>query len=181
MLKSYRVFNVAEIEGLPASLTPPPVPLLSHERIAAAQALIDGMPNPPALRHEGGRAFYRPSEDLVCMPDMGRFLTPEDYHSTLFHEFIHSTGHLSRLSRDGITKNAGHFGSNPYAKEELIAEMGAAFLCAHAGISPAVIENQAAYIDNWRAAIKADPKCVITAAAAAQKAADYILGRSYES
>lgn len=179
MLKSYRVFNVAEIDNLPAHLIAPPVVLLPHERISAAQAIADAMPNPPALIHGGGRACYSPSSDSVTMPELGRFHTPEEYHSTLFHELGHSTGHLSRLSRDGITKNAAHFGNCAYAKEELIAEMTAAFLCAHSGIEDALIDNQAAYIAGWRKAIQADPKCVVTAAAAAQKAADYILGKSY--
>ena len=104
--------------------------------------------------------------------------SPESYHSTLFHELTHSTGHANRLARPGIV-DAIHFGSDSYGREELIAEMGAAFLCGEAGIETATLENSAAYVAGWLAAIRKDARLVVTAAAAAQKAVDHILGRTF--
>ncbi len=103
-----------------------------------------------------------------------RFESPESYYSTLFHELMHSTGHESRLNRKGIAETV-EFGSQTYGREELVAEMGAAFLCGHAGIENATIDNSASYLDGWLRAIKQDAKLVVTAAAQAQKAADLIL------
>ena len=96
----------------------------------------------------------------------------------------HSTGHESRLSRKGVSGTEGEwssFGSTPYAKEELVAEMGAAFLCAHAGIVERTLDTSAAYIGNWLERLRHDNRLVVTAAAQAQKAADYILGQTEES
>ena len=102
---------------------------------------------------------------------------PEDYYSILFHELTHATGHESRLARDGITKATG-FGSPAYSKEELIAEMGAAFLCGHTGIEQKVLDNSAAYIDSWLSRLHEDDRLIVHSAGAAQKAADYILGEN---
>jgi antirestriction protein ArdC len=113
------------------------------------------------------------------MPAAQEFKTGEDYYSVLFHELTHSTGHESRLNRKGVSgseDNWSAFGSNPYAKEELVAEMGAAFLCGEAGIVERTIDNSAAYIASWLERLKNDAKLVVHAAAQAQKAADWILG-----
>ena len=99
----------------------------------------------------------------------------EEYYSTLFHELSHSTGHSTRLDRK-IDTDPKPFGSSDYGKEELVAEMSAAFLCGHAGIHPTVIGNQAAYLDGWLKEIKADKKLVIAAAGQAQRSADWIRG-----
>ncbi len=111
------------------------------------------------------------------MPDKDRFEIPAEYYSTLFHEITHSTGHKSRLDRLEATS----FGSEPYAKEELIAEMGAAFLCGEAGIECETLENSAAYLSGWLKALKDDKRLVISAAAAAQKAVDLMLDRKFEN
>ncbi len=134
------------------------------------------MANPPRIAHDGGdRAFYQPSTDSVHMPAVHSFEGAEEYHSTLFHELSHSTGHESRLNRHGMETGIAAFGSAVYSKEELAAEFGAAFLCAHAGIQ-GTLDNSAAYIAGWAKALKADSRLVVTAASQGQKAADYILG-----
>lgn len=107
---------------------------------------------------------------------MSRFHSPEHYYVTLFHELIHSTGHPSRLNREGIA-NFDRFGSERYSKEELVAEIGSAFLCAHTGISKPEIETKAtAYLQNWIATLKGDSRLIVSAAAQPQHAADMILG-----
>jgi antirestriction protein ArdC len=111
------------------------------------------------------------------MPARGRFVDAPHYYSTLFHELIHSTGHESRLNRTF----GDRFGDELYSKEELVAEMGAAFLCAMAGIANEHTDRNAiAYIQNWIARLEADNRLVIHAAANAQRAADCILGNTFE-
>lgn len=181
VLRYFNVFNAAEIDNLPAKYQPQAVPIANHDPILAAESTVAGMPSAPQLRHEGGRAYYMPALDLVTMPEMGRFHTGEAYYATLFHELAHATGHESRLNRLASKTETGFMGDNgEYAREELVAEMASAFLCAEAGISPAVIENQAAYLDGWRRKLKADAKAVVVAAAQAQKAADFILARRFD-
>jgi antirestriction protein ArdC len=176
MMRFYSVFNVAQCDGLkniPAPVqTPLSAPSKPHEIIAS-------MPKPPEIKHGLSRAYYSPSEDMIAMPNQAAFESEADYHATLFHELIHSTGHASRLNRPTLTGSAG-FGSNPYCKEELIAEMGAAFLCGQAGIAESILENSAAYVQNWLEQLKNDKKLIVQAAAQAQKAADFILGVKHE-
>src|SRR5580704_18512488 len=105
------------------------------------------MPNPPGFAQDA-RASYCPSTDTVAMPARSAFLAAEEYYSTLFHEITHSTGHPSRLGREGIL-NHNPFGSDDYSKEELVAEMGAAMLCGVAGIESHTIDNSAAYLQSW--------------------------------
>jgi hypothetical protein len=124
-------------------------------------------------------ACYKPATDAVGMPDRERFESTESYYATLFHELVHSTGHRKRLDR-GLDPRPPPFGSADYSKEELVAEMGASFLAAHAGISPATIEQSAAYIDGWRRKLRDDKKLVVQAAGAGQRAADHILGVAWD-
>lgn len=124
------------------------------------------------------RAYYSPREDCVGLPVRERFERTEDYYSTVFHELVHSTGHEKRLNRSTLTEPAG-FGSNPYCKEELIAEMGAVFLCGQAEIGARTIDNSAAYINGWLEQLRQDKMLIVQAAAQAQKAADFILGRTF--
>lgn len=112
----------------------------------------------------------------MCIPEPGRFASNSEYYSTLFHELSHSTGIKKRLDR-GVDTKLRPFGSPDYGKEELIAEMSAAFLCGHASISPTVINNQASYISGWLGRLKQDSKLIIHAAGAAQRSADWILGQ----
>ena len=180
LLRYYRVFNVAQCD-LPADKIPatPDVPTHEFTPIAACEAVVNEMPSPPAVQHDANAAFYRPSTDSVHMPPAERFEQREEYYSTLFHELTHATGHKSRLNRGGITATAG-FGSPTYSREELVAEMGAAFLCGHCRIEQATLDNSAAYIDSWISRLRGDARLVVTAAAAAQKAADFILGVTFE-
>jgi antirestriction protein ArdC len=117
-----------------------------------------------------------PGLDLVKLPPREAFGTPEGFYETLFHEAGHATGHATRLNRKELMAGS-HFGTRDYSMEELVAELCAAFLCAEAGIDQAVIENQAAYLQGWFEKLQKDPSVFVTAAARAQKAADFIQGR----
>jgi antirestriction protein ArdC len=178
VLRYYRAWNVEQCE-LPAPVleTVPKIETYSHDPIEAVDRIVSGMPNPPVLEHAGSRAVYSSMTDRITMPPRNLFVSAEEYGATLFHELTHSTGHEKRLSRESVTK-ATEFGSALYSKEELIAEMGGAYLCAEAGISNAVIDNQAAYVGGWLKKLHDDRRLAIHAAAQAQKAADYILARS---
>jgi antirestriction protein ArdC len=170
-LRYYTVFNLEQTEGLKALLAlPPAFPIESAERIVA------GMPNPPAFEQDA-QAAYIPSRDAVAMPSRTAFDSQAEYYSTLFHELSHSTGHAKRLAREGFD-SPQKFGSDSYSREELVAEMGSAMLCGIAGIEQATISNSAAYLQSWIKRLKADSRLVVSAASAAQKAADYIRGKS---
>jgi antirestriction protein ArdC len=176
LLRYFNVFNADQCDGLnmasdegnPASADP----------IETAEGLFEGMPNRPEVKFGGDRAFYSPGLDYVGLPLRSSFDSAEAFYSTAFHELVHATGHESRLKRplDGQS-----FGSEGYSKEELIAEMGAAFLCATAGIERATVDNSASYLASWINVLKGDPRMVVTAAGAAQKAADYITNNPAEA
>lgn len=179
LLRYYSVFNAAQCENIG-----PHVPQLNsvqrpHNPIETAERIVSEMPKRPAIKHGLDRAFYSPSGDFVGMPAPEQFRSGEGYYSVLLHELTHSTGHESRLARKGVSGSEGEwsaFGSTPYAREELVAEMGAAFLCGQAGIAERTIENSASYIASWLERLKDDVRLVVTAAAQAQKASDFILG-----
>jgi antirestriction protein ArdC len=177
LLRYYRVFNVAQVDGLPPQALPVIVDN-GHSPIEACEAIVANMPQRPPIRESGQGAFYRPATDEVFMPPLRVFDSAEMFHSTLYHELIHSTGAGSRLARPDAF--AGRFGSEPYAKEELVAELGAAFLCARAGIAPATLEDSAAYLANWLKRLREDKRLIVTAAAAAQRAADFIAPDSFD-
>lgn len=176
VLRYYTVFNVAQIDGLHMDFPEPEIK--EHRPIEEAEAIVANMPNRPIIIHGEARAYYRSALDVVNMPAPGLFDMPEEYYGTKFHELIHSTGHESRLNRRPSTEPR-KFGDTAYAREELVAEMGAAFLCAACGIERATLENSAAYIASWLKALRNDPKAVVIAAAQAQRAADYIRCISY--
>ena len=187
MLKLFAVFNVEQCDWTQGCdskrggwfgkmpTNPEPIEADYVEPIELADRILKGMPLRPEIKHGGDRAFYSPLLDYIGMPPTESFDSTEGYYSTLFHELVHSTGHESRVGRQGIEAFAG-FGSESYSKEELIAEIGAAFLCAEAGIEPRIDQN-AAYIASWLKVLKNDKKMVVQAAAGAGKATDYILGR----
>jgi len=172
MLRYYRVFNLDQVEGIAKQTGRN---FREFEPIAEAETIAANYEQQITVRHGGTRAYYQPSNDSIRMPDRASFDSPEVYYSTLFHEFTHSTGHESRLSRAGITETH-YFGDEVYSKEELIAEMGAAMLCGTVGIENKTIKNSAAYIQSWLSKLRDDKRLVVHAAAAAQKAADFILG-----
>jgi antirestriction protein ArdC len=172
LLRYYRVFNLEQTEGIADKLG-----LSSTARtpnLDECQRIVAEMPNAPHIQQDH-RAWYQPANDTIGIPSKTAFSSVEAYYATLFHELTHSTGHPSRIGRDGIEK-LNSFGSESYSREELIAEMGSAFLCGQAGISPAVIDNSAAYLQSWINVLKGDSKLIVSAASQAQKAADYILG-----
>jgi len=188
LLRYYRVFSLDQCENVP---TPK---WLEKEReaqaekaeeidpIESAEKIWTGYAGKPELRNGGDRAAYSPSLDYIAMPSRNDFESSAEYYSTLFHEATHSTGHWSRVGRfkkDEFIEQILDVES--YSKEELIAEMGAAFLCAEAGIEDEkAIDNSAAYVANWLRRLEDDPKLVVCAAAAAQKAVDHVLGREFE-
>jgi antirestriction protein ArdC len=173
VLRYFNVFNAAQCDGLEVPDAAKFEPL-DFQPIDACEAICSGYRDGPLVKHGGSRAAYSPSEDLIYMPEPTRFTTSDEYYSTRFHEMAHSTGHSTRLDRK-LDTDMKPFGSPDYGKEELIAEMTAAFLCGHAKVSPTVIYNQAAYVQGWIKTIKGDNKLVIAAASAAQKAGDWIL------
>lgn len=172
-LTSFTVFNVEQCDGIEA---PTQEQAEEFDAIEQAEAILNGMPQRPRIGFGGDRAYYHPALDYVQLPEREQFKTREGFYFTAYHELAHSTGHESRLGRKGITDTAG-FGSEPYAQEELVAEMTAAFLGAEAGIAEGKqITDRAAYIRNWMKALADDTKLLIRAAGQAQKAADFILG-----
>ena len=179
LLRYYNVFNLAQIENLAEKYIPTPdVKPSGFEPIAAAAAIVDAMPQRPEIKHGSTGAFYRPSADFVSMPTPSDFVGPSEYYSTLFHELAHSTGAAHRLDRPEVSGGDIKFGSHSYGREELLAEMTAAFLCAECGIENNTIDNSAAYVQSWMKTIKADTKLLVLAASGAQKAADFILAKS---
>jgi antirestriction protein ArdC len=177
LLRYYHVFNVAQCDGI--NIGTEPVAESVHD-IIMPDEIVAHMPQRPVIKHGMTRAFYSPREDYVGLPARERFEQAEGYYATLFHELVHASGHESRLNRATLTEKAG-FGSNPYCKEELIAEMGAAFLCGHAEIVERTIDNSAAYLKSWLEQLRNDKTLIVQAAAQAQKAADFILGNGPEN
>ena len=175
----YTVFNVSQCDGVSVAVTSMP---LQHELspIQRCEEVVAGMPDAPAIQTGRTQAAYLPAYDKILMPARSAFESAESYYATLFHELAHSTGHERRLARPAVMDSVA-FGSHDYSKEELVAEMGAAFLCGHTGIENAALENAAAYIDSWLRVLRGDSRMVVQAATHAQKAADFILGRTSES
>lgn len=171
-LKGYTVFNCEQIEGLPAHFYASAAPKnAAPERIAAAESFAA---NARAdIRAGGNRAFYSVSGDYVQVPRIECFADAESYYGTLLHELTHWTKHESRLARDFGRKRWGDAG---YAAEELVAELGAAFLCADLGIAAEPREDHASYLASWLEVLKQDKRAIFTAASHAQRAADFLHG-----
>lgn len=176
VLRYYSVFNADQCDDLTA---PTEEPLQDFEPIKECDRISDSyrVAGGPKLKHGGNVAGYSPKHDYVLMPQRGQFESVDHYYGALFHEYAHSTGHESRLNRKGIVDHSINFGDEDYSREELVAEMTSAFVCGDAGIDVNV-PYRASYIASWIAALKGDPKLVVTAGGAAQKAANLILGRA---
>ena len=174
-MRYYTVFNLEQTTGIDI----PEVEKRDLNPIAVCEKTIIDMPNAPFITHKESQAYYRPAEDTVNMPKSNLFRSDSAYYSTLFHELTHSTGHANRLDRHANDNCSHHFGSTDYSKEELVAEMGAAFLCGHCEIERETIDNSAAYIQSWLKRLRDDRKFLVSAAAKAQKAVDYILDRKF--
>lgn len=168
-LKRFTVFNVAQCEGLPDDIMPQPVALPEREIVPVAEALIAA--SGVDFRIGGDKAFYAPGADFVQVPPQQAFDDQVNYYRTCLHELTHATGHKSRLGRD-LTNG---FGSKDYAREELVAEMGSAFLCASLGIVPTV--RHADYIGAWLEVLREDARAIFRAASMASKASDWLLAR----
>jgi len=172
------VFNLEQTEGIVAptlAIGPEQPPALERAEALVQQA------NLCPIHREGFAAAYSPRDDLIRMPPPGMFRSSEDYYHTLFHEMTHATGHGSRLDREGIT-NPIRFGSERYSKEELIAELGAAFLSNEAGILDQVrFDNSAAYLNSWIKKLEDDPALIVSAASQAQRGFDWVTGRQHEA
>jgi len=170
-LKGYTVFNAAQCEGLPAAYyakaTPPAETPM--QRIDAADRFFAA--TGADIRHGGTRAYYAPGPDYIQMPPFETFHDAESYAATLAHELTHWTKHERRLARD---MSRSKWGDEGYAREELVAELGSAFLCADLGITPEVREDHAAYIASWLKQLKDDRRFIFSAASHAQRAVDYL-------
>lgn len=174
-MRGYNVFNVEQIEGLPERFLIRPDALTETPLIERLVSVDDFMTNTGAvIRHGGGRAYYAEGSDHIQMPSFDAFKDAESYYATLAHETTHWTKHKSRLDRDF---GRVVWGDEGYAKEELVAEIGAAFLCADLGITPEIREDHAAYIDHWLKALKNDKKLIFTAAAHATRAVEFMKAR----
>ncbi|QKD19547.1 ArdC family protein [Mesorhizobium sp. NZP2077] len=172
-LKRFTVFNVAQCDGLPEHLYGNAEPLPEREIVPQAEALIRA--SGADFRIGGDRAFYMPGTDSIQVPPQPAFFQQIDYYRTCFHELGHWTGHPARLARD----LSGAFGSKTYAREELVAEITAAFVCSTLGIEPTV--RHADYIGTWLRVLREDNRAIFRAASLASKAADFLLGFNAEA
>ncbi len=177
VLRYFTVFNLSQTEGIEA----PPATLRSaFDPLTACEVIAAGYEGGPVVEHDGGRACYLPALDRVQMPARERFNSVGEYYSTLFHELSHSTGAAHRLARKGVVDPI-RYASHDYAFEELVAECGAAFLCAQGGIANRTLDNSAAYIASWARKLRSEPRWIVEAAGQAGKAADLILGHAAQT
>ena len=171
-LKRYTVFNAEQIEGIEGKY-PAPAPIITatnpDERDAELDALFSRVP--VTLKHHGSQPYYQPSGDHVVMPEFSDFHTSDDYYSTLAHELTHATGHVDRLARPSLISTK----REDYAREELVAELGAAFISGAIGIKLHDREDHAAYLANWLQTLRSDKRAIFAAATQAQAAADWLL------
>lgn len=172
MCKPFWLFNVAQIDGLPESFTAPAEVTAEFSPIEAAEKMLAA--SGATINHGFDGAFYAPSKDQICLPTRERFTTPENYYATALHELTHWTGHESRLNR----QFGKRFGDDAYAFEELVAELGAAFVVGHVGFVDATIENHAAYLESWLKVLKNDKTAIFTASKQASLAYDFILEKA---
>ncbi|MBI5374406.1 MAG: DUF1738 domain-containing protein [Candidatus Schekmanbacteria bacterium] len=173
LLFGYSVYNVEECEGIPV----PGIETKEFDPIKEAEDIVSKFPDLPEIETGGDRASYSSIDDLIRMPAKESFFSPEEYYGTLFHEIVHSTGHIRRLNRPGFKEHPA-FVSEEYSKEELIAELGSAFLCGNAGIEQKTIRNSAAYIKGWINSLNNDKRLLFFASASAQRAVNYITGEA---
>lgn len=174
LMRLYTVFNVAQCEGL---ALPDAEAGEEFDPLEQAEAIVSGYAGGPEILHDAEAAYYVPVQDQVHLPPRGAFRDVDGYYATLFHELAHSTGHPSRLDREGYQESAA-FGSAVYSREELVAEFAAAFLCQEAGVDAARLDQSAAYIASWLRALEDDRRLAVAAAGQAQRAVDHILGLS---
>ena len=171
-MKGYTVFNVEQIDGLPQHYYQLAEPVLDPvQRIDMAENFFTA--TGADIRHGGNRAYYNIGSDHIQMPPFETFRDAESYYATLAHETTHWTRHSSRLDREFGRKR---FGDEGYAQEELVAELGSAFLSADLELTPEVRDDHTAYIESWLKVLKNDKRAIFTAAAHAQRAVDFLHG-----
>ena len=177
-LRYYNVFHLDQCEGISPRWAVSVRASSDLQPDAAADAVIKDYVNRSGVTlriTESDRAFYQPGTDTVTVPQLSQYKQQEEYYSTLFHELTHSTGHRSRLDR---LNDIAAFGSDQYSKEELVAELGSAFLVNHVGLeTSASFRNSAGYIQGWLKSLKNDKKLLVTAAGAAERAVNLILNQ----
>ncbi|WP_291727982.1 ArdC family protein [Bernardetia sp.] len=177
-MKQYTVFNIAQIEGLELPDFASHHSIMNdNERISLCEGVVQNMQNAPKIEeNKGNNCLYNALNDIVKMPLIEEFESSEEYYCNLFHELAHSTGHKDRLDRKEVSALGRT--KTDYAKEELVAEITAAFLCATTGIENKTIDNSASYLASWLKVLKDNHKFFFQSAAKAQKAADYILNQT---
>lgn len=169
------VYNLDQTEGIEVEEID--LNQIDFKSIPEAEEIMQGFIGKPEIQHNQQRAFYDCTLDIVNMPKKESFEKNDFYYSVLFHELTHATGAKQRLDREGITESH-FFGSANYSKEELVAELGATFLCSECGLTnDRIIENSGSYIQGWLKKLRNDKKLVVSAASAARKATEYILGK----
>ncbi|MFC1040770.1 ArdC family protein [Pasteurella multocida] len=176
-IKTHYLFNIEQCENLPAQYyelddKAESEPEVQYREFAEIRQIIEGIDLKVEIK-PSNRAYYRPSTDVVVMPEMKQFNSEADFYSVLLHEMTHATGHKNRLNREGITSGKAKFGNDIYAFEELVAEMGGAFLCAHLGFD--TVPQNASYIASWIKVLKEDKRAIFRAAGKAREASDYML------
>ncbi|MBP9905632.1 MAG: DUF1738 domain-containing protein [Rhodoferax sp.] len=167
LIRSFTVFNAAQIDGLPEALIPAQKPVYEWQACEAAEAIL--ATSGATIRYGGSRAFYNPSSDLIQLPSRGDFSNSADFSRVALHELTHWSGHPSRCDRPLL----GRQHIEAYAFEELVAEMGSAFLTDYCGLAGEL--QHASYIESWLQALRNDKRLIFTAASQAQKAADFLL------
>jgi antirestriction protein ArdC len=173
LVRSFPVFNWEQTTSVPKKEVAPDLDP-DRDLIEVFSAILSQMPKPPQYRESRSAAYYMPREDLVNLPPIETFKTTEGYVATKFHEYAHSTGHESRLSRPGIMAVAA-FGGEDYSFEELVAELTSAYLCARTGIDN-TLENSSAYMQHWLQVLRDDKTMLMKASGKAMAAVEYILG-----
>lgn len=182
-MTSFHLFNVEQCENLPEKLLTPvcvagdATEIPEQQDIARIQRAeqVAACSGVPVVHRHQNRAFYSARSDRITLPEAVQFNSPADYYSTLLHELVHSTGHISRLAREGITSSSRRFGDPIYAFEELVAEIGSAFLCAEVGIEGDV--QHESYIASWLKALKEDKRAIFKASRFAREAFEYLILR----
>ena len=177
-LRYFNVFHIDQCEGIPVRfrVSEPKIIIPAAANDAAEDIIADYLHRSGVhlVSRESSEAFYRPATDTVVLPLIKQFGDTAEYYSTAFHELTHSTGHPKRLNR--ITETT-RFGSAPYSREELCAELGASFILNHLGLeTPGSFRNNAAYIEHWLSVLKEDKRLLVSAAGQADKAVRLILG-----
>ena len=169
MAKAFWLFNLDQIDGLPASLAPAQA-VVDFAPVAQAEQVL--LATGARIRYGFDQAFYQPQRDEICLPEPGRFTSEANYYATALHELAHWTGHASRLNRNLDNR----FGDHAYAMEELVEELAAAFCMGHLGLVDGMLEQHASYLDHWIRCLQADSSAIFAAASQAARASDYILG-----